>query len=76
MPEEAELVAGYPELAYAGFVTITAPDREHLDAQTADWEQVAAQVGLELRALDGQHDLGVVTALPTGRAPAMRRWGP
>ena len=73
---EAELVAGYPELTYAGFLTITAPDPEHLDAETAEWEQLAAQIGLELRALDGQHDLGLLTTLPTGRAPATRRLGP
>ncbi|MEX0664721.1 MAG: SCO6880 family protein [Acidimicrobiia bacterium] len=76
LAREAELVAGYPELAYAGFVTITAPTLELLEAQTAEWEQVAAQVGLELRALDGQHDLGLVTALPAGRAPTLARWGP
>lgn len=75
LARETELVAGYPELAYAGFVTITAPAPEVLEAQTGEWEQVAAQVGLELRALDGQHDLGLLTALPVGRAPAMRRFG-
>lgn len=73
---EAELVAGYPELTYAGFLTITAPDPERLDAETAEWEQLAAQIGLELRPLDGQHDLGLLTTLPTGRAPAPRRLGP
>jgi hypothetical protein len=69
---EAELVAGYPELTYAGFFTITAPTQADLDAQTRDWEQTCAQSGLELRALDGQHDLGITIGLPVA-APLSRR---
>jgi hypothetical protein len=69
---EAELVAGYPELTYAGFFTITAPSQDDLDAQTRDWEQTCAQAGLELRALDGQHDLGITIGLPV-TAPLSRR---
>jgi hypothetical protein len=76
LAREQELVAGYPELAYAGFLTVTANDAEALDSESADWEQIAAQCGIELRALDGQHHLGLVTALPLGRAPALRRFGP
>jgi hypothetical protein len=69
---EAELVAGYAELAFAGFVTVTAPDEAALALASASYEQAAAQCGLELRALDGQHDLGLVGALPLGRGPAAR----
>ena len=72
LAREAELVAGYAELRYAGFVTVTAFDPHSLDDQAADWEQVAAQCGVELRALDGQHDLGVAAALPLGRLPTGR----
>ena len=72
LAREAELVAGYAELRYAGFLTVTAFDQESLDEQSADWEQVAAQCGVELRALDGQHDLGVAVALPLGRVPTGR----
>ncbi len=73
LSREAELVAGYPELAYTGFLTVTAATLEALDAASADWEQAAAQVGLELRCLDGQHDLALAATLPIGYAPAPRR---
>ncbi|HWW43785.1 MAG TPA: SCO6880 family protein [Acidimicrobiia bacterium] len=72
LAREAELVAGYAELRYAGFLTVTAFDQRSLDEQSADWVQVAAQCGVELRALDGQHDLGVAVALPVGRVPTGR----
>src|SRR5438067_10050707 len=52
---EAELVAGYAELTFAGFVTVTGPDLDSLLVACAGYEQAAAQAGLELRALDGQH---------------------
>jgi hypothetical protein len=72
LEREAELVAGYAELEYAGFVTVTAPDPDALALACASYEQAAAQAGLELRALDGRHDLGVVCALPLGRGLAER----
>jgi hypothetical protein len=70
LEREAELVAGYAELAFAGFVTVAAPDPDGLAVASAGYEQAAAQAGLELRALDGQHDLGLVAALPLGRGLA------
>ena len=70
---EAELVAGFHELEYAGFVTVSAPDLAMLDVSCAEYEQVAAQAGLELRALDGRHDLGLACSLPLGRGLAPRR---
>jgi len=73
LAREQELVAGYAELTYAGFLTITAFDPETLETQAGEWQQVAAQTGLELRALDGQHDLGLATALPLGHIPAPPR---
>lgn len=72
LEREAELVAGYAEIAFAGLVTVTAPDADVLAAACASYEQAAAQAGLELRALDGQHDLGLVAALPLGRSLAVR----
>lgn len=69
---EAELVGGYAELGFAGFVTVTAPDEDALAIACGGYEQAAAQSGLELRALDGQHDLGLVCSLPLGRGPAAR----
>lgn len=71
---EAELVAGYAELEYAGFLTVTAADEETLDRSCAEYEQAAAQAGLEIRALDGRHDLAVTCSLPIGRGLAARRW--
>jgi len=70
---EAELVAGYAELAYAGFLTVSAADREALDRSCAEYEQAAARAGLELRALDGRHETGLVCALPIGRG-LVERW--
>jgi hypothetical protein len=72
LEREAELVSGYVELEYAGFVTVTASDEESLSRSCAEYEQVAAQAGLELRALDGRHDLGLVCCLPLGRGLARR----
>ena len=72
LDREAELVAGYAELEYAGFLTVTAADDEALAVACASYEQAAAQAGLELRALDGRHDLAVVCGLPLGRGLAER----
>jgi hypothetical protein len=73
LEREAELVAGYAELEYAGFVVVSASDSETLARSCAEYEQVAAQAGLELRALEGRHDLGLVCALPIGRGIARKR---
>lgn len=74
MEREAELVAGYAELEFVGFVTVTAPDDESLTKACAEYEQAAAQSGLELRALDGRQDDAFVCSLPLGRGVAARRW--
>src|SRR3954465_15209411 len=52
LEREAELVAGYAELEFVGFVTVTAPDDESLARSCAETEQAGAQTGLELRPLD------------------------
>lgn len=75
LERESELVAGYAELEYAGFVIVSAPDVETLTRSCSEYEQVAAQAGLELRSLEGRHDLGVICALPVGRGIAPRRIG-
>lgn len=71
LDRERELVDGHGEFAYAGVVTVSAPDDDTLvrDAQTV--EQLALEAGLELRALHGRHDLGWAATLPLGRAPRM-----
>ncbi len=74
LERESELVAGYAELEFAGFMSVTAPDPAHLETACAEYEQVAGQAGLELRSLDGQHDAGVGVCLPVGRYPTARRF--
>jgi len=74
LEREHEIVAGYAELEYAGFVTVTAASVDELDAVCGEYEHAAAQVGLELRALDGQHDTALGACLPIGRYPTFRRF--
>jgi hypothetical protein len=74
LEREAELVAGYAEFEFCGFVIVTAPDAELLDPSCAEYEQAAAQSGLEVRRLDGRHDLALACALPIGRGVAPRRF--
>jgi len=69
---EAELVAGYPELTYAGLVTVTARDRVGLDAGAAEITQTAAAAGIDLRPLHGRHDQAVAASLPLARGLAPR----
>ena len=73
LAREQELVAGYAELTYSGFLTITAFDPDALETQAGEWQQVAAQAGLELRPLHGQHVLALATALPLGTSLPRRR---
>lgn len=70
---EAELVAGYRELAFVGLVIVTAATLDALEHSCAEYEQAAAHAGLELRRLDGRHDLALAAALPLGRPIANPR---
>jgi hypothetical protein len=70
---EAELVAGYAELCFAGFLTVSAPEVDQLDHASAGYVQAAAHAGWDLRRLDGRHDLGLLCTLPIGRGVATRR---
>jgi hypothetical protein len=72
LERETELVAGYAELEFAGFLTVSAPDQDTLDRSCAEYEQAAGQAGLEVRALDARHDLGLVCSLPVARGVAQR----
>lgn len=69
---ESELVAGYAELAFVGLVVVTASNSEALERACAEYEQVAASAGLELRRLDGRHDLALAASLPLGRGVGTR----
>ena len=61
---EQELVTGYVDLRFAGFVSVTAADREQLDAACRDVEQAAVQSHLDLRRLYGQQAEAFVATLP------------
>lgn len=63
---EHELVAGFVEFDYLGLVTIAARHLEDLDEDCDRVEQLAREHGLELRALDGRHDLAWAASLPVG----------
>jgi hypothetical protein len=71
---ESELVAGYSEFEYCGLVAVTAPDLETLERTCAEWEQVAAHSGIQLRRLYGQHDRALACTLPLGIGPSKRSW--
>ena len=47
--------------------TVSAPEREALDATAAAVVQQAAAAGVDLRALHGRHDQGVAACLPLAR---------
>jgi hypothetical protein len=70
LEREAEIVAGYAELEYAGFLSVSAPDPEALALSCAEYEQAAARAGLLLHALDASQDLGLLCTLPVGRGLA------
>lgn len=70
---EAELVAGFAELDFVGVVVVSAGTEEDLCRNAADLEQVAAQNGLHLRALDARHDLALLCGLPIGRGLSRTR---
>jgi hypothetical protein len=69
LDREEELVAGYPEMAYAGLITVSARDLDELEAHGEVIEQLARESGMDLRLLDGRQDLAWAAALPLGLAP-------
>jgi hypothetical protein len=69
LDREAELVAGYAEMAYVGLVCLSAGSEDELEEQSEITEQLAREAGMELRALDGRQDLAWAAALPLGLAP-------
>lgn len=70
LDREEELVAGYPEMGYAGLVTVSARTLDDLDEHSEIIEQLARENGMDLRVLDARQDLGWAAALPLGLAPA------
>jgi hypothetical protein len=70
LDREEELVAGYPEMGYAGLVTVSARTRDELDEHAEIVEQLARETGMDLRVLDGRQDIAWAAALPLGLAPS------
>jgi len=70
LDREEELVSGYPEMAYAGLVTVSAHDLDTLEEHGEIVEQLARENGMDLRLLDARQDVAWAAALPLGLAPA------
>ena len=70
LDREEELVAGYPEMGYAGLVTVSARTLDELDEHSEIIEQLARESGMDLRVLDARQDLGWAAVLPLGLAPS------
>lgn len=70
LDREEELIAGYPEMGYAGLVTVTAKTLDDLEEHAEIIEQLARESGMDLRVLDARQDVGWAAALPLGLAPS------
>ncbi len=66
---EVELSSGFAEFRYLALIDVCARTDEELDELSAAYGDLAAQCGLDLRALDGRHDAAWACSLPIGRAP-------
>ncbi len=64
---EAELADGHADYRFSGYVTVSAADREGLEAACAEAEQVAERAHLELRRLYGRQAEAFTWTLPLAR---------
>jgi hypothetical protein len=64
---EDELVAGHQGLRFSGYLSVHAPDRTMLGDEIRATELAAAQAGLVLRRLQGDHHRGRLATFPLGR---------
>jgi hypothetical protein len=65
---ERSIIAGHTDIEFSGFVTVTAPTRDGLDAARSVITRAAAQAACEVRPLHGRQAQGfVVAALPLAR---------
>ncbi len=67
---ESELAEGHAEFRFSGYVTVSAPDREALDAASAAAEHAAQETHVELRRLFGRQAEAFAWTLPLGRGLA------
>lgn len=70
LQREAELAAGHGEFRYAGYVTVSAATRDELEHACAALENRALQSRLQLRRLNGLHELAFACTLPLARGLA------
>ncbi len=70
---DEEIAAGFGEFAYAGIVTVSAPSLEELEKACDNLDDVAASCMMELRPLNGRHDLALSASLPLARALVHKR---
>jgi hypothetical protein len=69
LSRERSVVAGHTDVEFAGLLTVTAGDREALDAARAQITRAAAQAACEVRPLYGRQAQGFAcAALPLGRS--------
>lgn len=64
---EEELAAGHAQLRFAGFVTVSAPNEEPLQAACDDVSHAAQQARLELDPMYGEQAVGFSFTLPLCR---------
>lgn len=64
---ERELGNGHAFYRFAGFITATAQSAEELESACAEIEEAAGRALLDVRRLDGQHDVAFSYTLPACR---------
>jgi hypothetical protein len=64
---EAELADGHSEMAFCGHITVSAESVVELDSACGHIEEQARASGLDIRRMDGEHDLGFAATLPLCR---------
>lgn len=64
---ETELADGHASFRFAGYVTVTAGERDELMAACDATEQAASRCGLELRRLYGEQERALACTMPLGR---------
>jgi len=68
LDREEELVAGFPEMGHNALVSVSAPDLDQLEDSCEIVEQLAREVGIELKVVDARQDLAWASSLPFGLA--------
>jgi hypothetical protein len=64
---ESELADGHSELRFVGHITVSAESVAELEAACGHVEEQARASALDIRRMDGEHDLGFAATLPLCR---------